>query len=154
MMYLKSTENDCFRWEFNSGFSNKKQDRYPYGPVFSFSFCQFNDTRHFIANLFVVLPDMGFQTVGAVLDAVFRIGEAAAAFVTKAVQRAVAEQAAESFRIGSGMTGKVFTFPILKKIIICHDLLLYSANSVQGHAAGGSLVNSIFSPVAGWVKRR
>ena len=63
---------------------------------------------------------MGPQTVGAVLDAVFRIKEAAATFVTQTVQRAIAEQTAESFRIRTGMAGKIFAVLMLEKIIIRH----------------------------------
>lgn len=114
-----------------------------------FSFCQFNDTGHFFTYFFVIIPDMGLQAVGAILDAGFCIGEAPSAFVPKAVQRAVAEQAAEGFRICTGMTGKILTFPVLKKIVIGHNILLYSANSVQGQVSGGSLKNSIDSPVDG-----
>ena len=65
---------------------------------------------------------MGAQTIGAVFDSLFGIPEAAAAVFSQAVQGAVAEEAAESFRICTGMTGKIFAFLILKEIIICHFL--------------------------------
>ena len=63
---------------------------------------------------------MGPQAGGAVFDSLFRISEAAAALVSQCIERAVAEQAAEGFRVGIGMAGKIFTFPVLKKIIVGH----------------------------------
>ena len=124
------------------------------GPVISFSFGQFDDSRHLFTYFLVVFPDMRPQTVGAVLDAGFCIEKTAATLISKTIQRAIAEQAAEGFRIRTGMAGKILAFPVLKKIVICHSILLYSANIVHGQTKGGSSVNSIFSPVAGCVKER
>ena len=64
---------------------------------------------------------MGAQAGGAVLDAVFQIGEAAAAFVPQGVQGAVAEQAAKGAFVLYLMAGEVFTFFVLKKIVVGHS---------------------------------
>ena len=60
---------------------------------------------------------MGAQAARAVLDAVFRIGEIAAAAVAQGVERAVAEDAGKGFRVCAGVTGKVFAILILEKIV-------------------------------------
>ena len=63
---------------------------------------------------------MGPQAVGTVLDTFFGIGEIAAAVFAQGIQRAVAEHAAENFRVRAGMAGKIFTFPVLKKVVMAH----------------------------------
>ena len=77
-----------------------------------------DDFAGFTANGFVILPAVGTQAAGAVFDPVFCICKVAAAAVCQAVQGAIAEQAAESLRICTCMTGKIFAFLILKKIIM------------------------------------
>lgn len=119
--------------------------------LFLFPFRKLQYIRHFLAYLSVILPDMGSKAAGTILDAILRIPEAAAAFVRKAIQRAIAEQTAECFRVSTRMTGKILTFPVLKEIIMAHMLLLYPCTSVQGQTWGGSSENSIRFPVAGCV---
>jgi hypothetical protein len=63
---------------------------------------------------------VGQQTVGAILDAVFQVSKVTAAVITQAVQRAIAEQAAEGFRVRTPVAGKIFAFLILKEIIVRH----------------------------------
>ena len=53
----------------------------------------FRQLHHFAdlgADIVIVLPAVGLQAVGAVLDAVFRIGKGAAALVTQGVEGAEA----------------------------------------------------------------
>ena len=83
-------------------------------------FCQLQYRTHIIADTCIVFPAVRTQAVGAILDTIICISEIAAAPVTKAVQGAVTEKAAERFRICTHVTGKIFTFLILKKIIIGH----------------------------------
>jgi len=64
---------------------------------------------------------MGLQAAGAILDPLLRISKAAAAPVTQRIQRTIAEQTAEAITIRPLMAGKIFTFPILEKIIIRHS---------------------------------
>lgn len=62
------------------------------------------------------------QAVGAVLDPLLRIGKVAPALVAQCIQRTVAKQAAEAIFIHTLMAGKIFTFFILKKIVVGHIL--------------------------------
>ena len=71
-------------------------------------------------NFIIVLPSVGDQTVGAVLDAILRIGKIAAAFVAQGIQRAVAEQAAEGIFIFYLVARKIFAFFVLKKVVVGH----------------------------------
>ena len=75
---------------------------------------------HFFQDGIVICLPVGFQAARAVLDAVFRVGKAAAAPVAQGIQRAIAKQAAEAFRICALVARKILTFFILKKIVICH----------------------------------
>ena len=63
---------------------------------------------------------VGAQAIGAVFDAAFRIGEAPSASVAQGVQGTVAKQTAEGLWVSIWVAGKVFTFPVLKKIIVTH----------------------------------
>ena len=47
-------------------------------------FCQLHDIADFGADLVIVLPAVGFQAIGAVLNAVFRVGKGTAALVPRA----------------------------------------------------------------------
>ena len=84
-------------------------------------FCQFQDFLHLIADGAIILPPVGTQAPGAVLDAIADITEAAPAPVAQSVQRAVAEQAAEALRVSPLVTGEVLAFLILKKIVMTHE---------------------------------
>ena len=57
------------------------------------------------------------QTVGAVLDALVGISKIPAAALTERIQRTVAKQAVEMFRICAGMAGKKFALPVAEKFI-------------------------------------
>ena len=84
-------------------------------------FCQFQDPLHSGADGIVVLTAVGTEAIGAVLDAVFSVSKAAAALFSQGVKGAIAEDTAESIRICSRVAGEIFTFPILKKIVMTHN---------------------------------
>ena len=67
---------------------------------------------------------MGAQAPGAILDAGLGINKAAAAVFPQGIQRAVTEDAAEFLRIRPRMAGKIFTFPVLEKVVMGHISLL------------------------------
>ena len=75
---------------------------------------------HLPANAVIAFPPVGAQALGTILDAIVCIGELTAAFVTQGVEGAVTEQAAESFRVCIFVTGEIFTFLVLEKIIVGH----------------------------------
>ena len=68
----------------------------------------------------VIFPFVGTEAIGAVLIAVFGIGEFTATLVAQGVQRTVAEETAEGLRICTGMARKILALLVLEKIIICH----------------------------------
>jgi hypothetical protein len=76
---------------------------------------------HSGADGIVVLPAVGTEAIGAVLDAVFSVSKAAAAVFPQGVKGAIAEDTAETLRISSLVAGEIFTFPILKKIVMTHN---------------------------------
>ena len=89
----------------------------------------FYQLQHFpqlSANVAVILPAMGTQAEGTVLDSLFVIPEAAAAILPQGVQRTITEQAAEPLRVRAWMAGEILTFPVLKKIIMAHHFSLIS----------------------------
>ena len=92
------------------------------------------DLHHLLLDAVVVLPFVGPQASRAILIAALCIGEFAAALIPQGIQWAIAEQAAESFRIRTLMAGKIFTFPVLKKIVIRHNISSKYENqtTVQG----------------------
>ena len=106
-------------------------------------FRKFQDFAHFFHDLSVIFPAMGPQAVGAVLDALFRITEAASAPVSQGIEGAIAKDAAEGFRIGTFMAGKIFTLLILKEIVVTHIYLHFSeidlhiANNVVQYSPEG-----------------
>ena len=61
---------------------------------------------------------MGIQALAAVLYAILRVDEVAAAVVTQHIQRAIAEQAVEIVGVGLRMAGEVFAFPIAEEGIV------------------------------------
>ena len=87
-------------------------------------FHHFDDLHHLLLDTLAVLPFVGPQTVGAILNAVFRVCKITTAFIPQCIQGAIAEQAAEGIRICPGMAGKIFTLSMLKKIVVCHIYLL------------------------------
>ena len=58
--------------------------------------------------------------MGAILDAILRIGKVAAAFGPQCVQGAIAEQAAETTFVRYLMAGEIFAFFVLKKVVMSH----------------------------------
>lgn len=62
------------------------------------------------------------QTVAAIFYTRWGVGKIAAAGAAHTVQRAVAEQAVEVFRVCTFMTGKVFAVPIGK---VCMIVMLH-----------------------------
>ncbi len=68
---------------------------------------------------------MGYKTSAAVFNAFFvLVSEFSATFFAEGVKGAVAEKTAEGLRISPFMTGEIFTFFVLKKIIITHAFIL------------------------------
>lgn len=81
---------------------------------------QLDDLAYFFGDIPVTLTLMGPQAIGAVLDAVFGVDEIAAAVFAQGVEGAVAEDAAKSLRVCSGVAGEVFTCLVLEKVVIGH----------------------------------
>ena len=82
--------------------------------------------RQACANGVIILPSVGAQAAGAVLDAALRICKAAAALVAQGIQRAKAKEAVEILRVCARMTREIFTLPILEKFIVFHTFLRYT----------------------------
>ena len=72
----------------------------------------------------VIIRIMGNKAVRAVFDALFRITEIASAAFAQCVQRTVTEQAVKTFRVGTLMAGKIFTFSMAEEFIIFTHLFL------------------------------
>ena len=72
------------------------------------------------------------QAAGAVLDPTGGIPEIPAAPIPQRIKGAVAEQAVEGFGICPGMTGEVFTFPILIKFAAHLTILLKRRPGIPG----------------------
>ena len=87
-------------------------------------FCQFQHFPHFLANGGITFPPVGPQAGGTIFDTAFCISEISAAAVAQTIQRTVAKQAAEGCRVCRLMAGKIFTFSVLKKIIMAHMVTL------------------------------
>ena len=98
--------------------------------LFRFLFCQFHYLVQCFGDCFVVLPAVGPQAVGAILDALFGVLEIAAAVFPQGVQGAITENAAETFRVGAGMAGEIFAFPVLKKVVMAHNFYPLQFNPV------------------------
>ena len=88
--------------------------------VFPGLFRKLQDLFQLPADILIVFPAVGAQAIGAVFDAAFGIGEVPSAPVAQGVQGTIAEQAAEGLGIRIGVAGEVFTFPVLKKIVMTH----------------------------------
>ena len=71
----------------------------------------------------VIFPAVRPQTGRAVLDPLFCIPEISPAPISQGIQGAVAEHAAKALRVSALVTGKIFTFPVLIKIIMAHGFL-------------------------------
>ena len=57
----------------------------------------------------------------AILDTGVGVLIVSAASIPQTIQGAVAEQAAECFRIGAFVAGEILTLPMLEKVIIWHE---------------------------------
>ena len=103
-------------------------------------FRQLNNVPGLSANGIIILPAVGTQAVGTVLDAVLCVSKITTAALTQGVKGAVAEQTAKGLRICIGMARKIFTVSILEEIIgHCADLLVYAIIVTQysrGNPAG------------------
>ena len=69
------------------------------------------------ADFVIALRAVGKQAGGAVLDAAFRVGEAAAALFAQGVEGTVAEQAVEAVLLRRLVAGEIFTLAVLKETI-------------------------------------
>ena len=67
---------------------------------------------------------VGNHTIAAVLDAVLRIGEMTAAFLTQGVQRAVTEETVKGLLVCYLMAREKLTFPVGKKLVMLFILIL------------------------------
>ena len=76
---------------------------------------------------------MGLQTIGAILDSTWQITKRAAAFIPQCIERTITEQTIEICRIYALMTGKILTFPILKKLVIGHITPLSKGIPEEAH---------------------
>ena len=74
-----------------------------------------------LADRFIVFPSMRPQTMLTVFDAGGGVLEIPPAVLPKTVKRTIAEQAAEGFRIRSGVTRKILALPVLKKVVMRHN---------------------------------
>ena len=82
---------------------------------------QLHHIAHFFHDFQIILTAVGFEAIGAILDALGGICKSTAAVFAQAVQRAIAEEATEGCGVCVFMAGEVFTFLILKKIVIWHN---------------------------------
>ena len=88
----------------------------------------------FLQNIVVAVAGVGHKTVGAVLHALFRPLEVAAAVAAQRVEGTVAEQAVEILGVSRFMTGEELTGGVLGERVgtlagrlieyVCHTLLL------------------------------
>jgi len=85
-------------------------------------FCKLHDFSCFLQNSSVVFPPVRNEASGAILNSLLCIDKISAAVFTQRIQRTVAEQAAKALLLPAGVAWKVFTFPVLKKIIVRHTL--------------------------------
>ena len=76
----------------------------------------------FSCHITVIFLLMRKLTIRAIFKSLLIIFEISAAFVSKGIKRAIAEQTAERFRIRTRMTGEILTFPVLEKIIVGHSV--------------------------------
>ena len=84
-------------------------------------FCKLHDFLQFFTDGTIILTAMGAQALGAILDAILRIGETTASVFTQGIQRAIAEDTAKGLRVCPAVAGKILTFPVLIKIIMAHN---------------------------------
>ena len=87
------------------------------------SFCKFQNSLHTEQNRIIIPRIMRKQAGAAVLNIITCIAESAAATIPKSIQRTIAEQAVEGFRICTSMAGKIFAGFILIKFITFHRIL-------------------------------
>ena len=66
---------------------------------------------------------MGYKTTGAILNPPLGIAEIPSAFIPQGIQGTVAKQAVKIFCFFAIMARKIFTFPVLKKLIMLHFIL-------------------------------
>lgn len=81
-----------------------------------------NNLFEFLYYRFVILLQMRLDTFLTAFNAARKIMDTAAAFVTEGIQRTVAEQTVEIFRIFNFVAGEILTFPVLKKLVAVHNL--------------------------------
>ncbi len=79
----------------------------------------FNYLFHFPHDMFIAVFIMRLCAVHTAFDSVFQIYEIAAACVTQAVERAVAEEAVEIFFLYI-VAGEILTVSVLDKLVMFH----------------------------------
>ena len=85
-----------------------------------FLFCKFHNIVHSVHNHCIALRTMGYGTRRTVFYARIRVGEIASTFMPQGIQRTITKQTVKLFRIRTCMAWIVFTFPVLKKLIMLH----------------------------------
>ena len=95
-------------------------------------FRQFHYFAHLFHDAVIVLFPVGYQAIAAILDAVFKIGKVAAAFVAQGVQGAIAEQAVKVRFPDSFVAGKELTCPVLAEFIVFQFLYLRPGVTFRG----------------------
>ncbi len=88
-----------------------------------FLFRQLDHCFRLLLDRSIILTAMGAQASRTILYAVFCICKASATLFSQHIEWAIAKQAAEALRICTAMAGEIFTFLILKKIVISHYIL-------------------------------
>ena len=91
---------------------------------------------------------MRYQTVGAVLDALICISKISSAALTECIQRTVAKQAVEMFRIRAGMAGKKFALPVAEKFIMLRLFAAICFSHVYCSSTHVSILQIIYGQMA------
>lgn len=84
-------------------------------------FRHFYNLFYFFADTIIILTPVRNQTTTAILDTLFCIREMTAALISEGIQGTEAEKATKAIRICIPMAGKIFTFFVLKKIVMTHN---------------------------------
>ena len=90
-----------------------------------------DDFFHFLHHIIVIFPFVGYKATGAILNPTLGIAEISSAFVPQGIQGAIAKQAVKIFSFFAIMAGKIFTFPVLKKLIMLHFILQIPSTDTQ-----------------------
>ena len=93
--------------------------------------CQFANLAIVLQNAAVIFSFVGNLAAGTVLEPILGIAECTAAAITQGIEGTIAEQAAEILRICTGMTGEVFTLPVLEIGIMLAVPIFHDKTSLE-----------------------